>query len=120
MRERTLSLGKSGMLARLMDHGPATASELAAGEQISAQAVAVALRELEGLGCITRTRDEADRRRVHVAITDAGRAAVVAERSAGTAWLREAIEHRLTPSERAKLAAAIPVLHTLAAAAEDD
>lgn len=120
MRERTLSLGKSGMLTRLMEHGPATASELAAGEQISAQAVAVALRELEELGCISRTRDETDRRKVHVAITDVGRAAVVADRSAGTAWLQDAFEHRLTPAERATLTAAIPVLHSLASAAEDD
>lgn len=111
--ERTLSLSKTGMLTRLDEHGPATASELAAAEQISAQAVAVALRELADRGFVSRTSDPADRRRVQVSLTDAGRDRLREERARGTRWLDGAIRERLDDADRAALEAVVPVLRRL-------
>lgn len=112
-RERTVSLGKSGILNRLNENGPATASELAASERITPQAVAVALRELEELSIVARTRDEVDRRRVQVQITEQGRVALDSEHEAGTRWLADALRERLDDSERATLSSAVPVLRKL-------
>lgn len=111
--ERTTSLGKSGILARLHEHGPATASELAVHGRITPQAVAVALRELEERSFVARMRDEVDRRKVYVHITEEGRAALVRERSAGTRWLADALQGELDDSERAAVAAVVPVLRKL-------
>lgn len=112
-RERTVSLGKSGILNRLNEHGPATASELAVSERITPQAVAVALRELEALSYVARARDEVDRRKVGVKITKQGRIAIKSEHAAGTRWLAEALMERLDDSERATLSSAVPVLRKL-------
>lgn len=112
-KERTISLGKSGILGRLNEQGPATASELAASERITPQAVAVALRELDELSFVTRARDDIDRRKVRVQITETGRVALESEHAAGTRWLAEALVERLDDSERATLSAAVPVLRKL-------
>lgn len=112
-RDRTVSLGKSGILSRLNEHGPATASELAVSERITPQAVAMALRELEELSFVARVRHEGDRRKVLVEITEDGRSALESERAAGTRWLADALVERLDDSERAVLASVIPVLHKL-------
>lgn len=119
-RERTTSLGKSGILNRLNESGPATASELAVSERISPQAVAMALRELEELSFVARVRDESDRRKVMVQITDQGQAALRIEREAGTRWLADAMRERLDDSERAVLASAVPVLRKLMAEPEGE
>ena len=112
-RERTVSLGKSGILNHLNEQGPATASELAASERITPQAVAVALRELEELSFVTRARDEIDRRKMRVQITEQGRTSLEQEHQAGTRWLADALEERLNVSERATLSSAVPVLRKL-------
>lgn len=112
-RDRTISLGKFGMLGRLADIGPATASELAAAERITPQAAATALREMEDLAYVARMRDEVDRRKVLVRITDQGRVALESERAAGTRWLEKALHAQLDGSEREAIAAVIPVLRTL-------
>lgn len=117
--ERSISLGKSGILNRLNEHGAATASELAAAEQITPQAVAVALRELEEMALVSRVRDEADRRRVHVELTEQGRIVLLSEREAGTRWLADALMDRLDDSDRAVLASAVPVLRKLVRNADD-
>ncbi|GAA1545791.1 MarR family winged helix-turn-helix transcriptional regulator [Brevibacterium picturae] len=111
--ERTVSRGKSGILNHLNEHGPATASELAASERITPQAVAMALRELEALSYVARSRDQADRRKVGVQITEQGLVALESEHAAGTRWLAGALQERLDESERATLSSAVPVLRKL-------
>lgn len=118
--ERTTSRGKSGILTHLNEQGPSTASQLAAAERITPQAVAVALRELEELSYVARTRDEADRRRVHVEITATGRSALETEHRAGTRWLADALVEHLDDAERATLSAAVPVLRKLMREAADE
>ncbi|WP_240372452.1 MarR family winged helix-turn-helix transcriptional regulator [Brevibacterium zhoupengii] len=111
--ERTTSRGKSGILTHLNERGPATASELSAAERITPQAVAVALRELEELSYVTRARDDVDRRKVRVQITETGRSALDSEHEAGTRWFADALVEHLDDSERATLSAAVPVLRKL-------
>ncbi|WP_062464200.1 MarR family winged helix-turn-helix transcriptional regulator [Demequina soli] len=118
-RDRTLSLGKLGLLARLSRGGAASASELAHALRISPQAVTIAVRELEDGGLVARTPDPEDRRRSWIDLTEAGRERYEVERRAGAPWLAQAIEERLDDAGRASLAAAIPVLAALAEGAFD-
>lgn len=120
MAERTISVGKVGILGLLVQQGPATAATLASAERVSPQAIATAVRELEALGLIVRHPDTTDRRRVWIDVTEAGRARLAEERAVGTAWLDEAITDRLTDDERATLRAAVPILRKLTAEVVDD
>ena len=107
---RTLSPGKIGILARL-DHGGAmAATDLAALERISHQAIANAARELEEMSLVSRSPDPDDRRRTLVTLTDRGRERLADERAAGQDWLVRAVAEELDPAERATLAAAVPLL----------
>ncbi|WP_354057240.1 MarR family transcriptional regulator [Dietzia sp. 2505] len=110
---RTLSMGKVGILARLDRHGALTATDLAAQERISHQAVTGAVRELEEMGLVSRSPDPADGRRVLITLTDTGRTRLIGERSAGQEWLIHAVTDELSESERATLAAAVPLLGRL-------
>ncbi|MFI1464965.1 MarR family winged helix-turn-helix transcriptional regulator [Nocardia carnea] len=111
--QKTLSTGKLGVLAYLAEHGAATSSTLASVERISPQAIATAVRELEGLGLITRTPDDQDRRRVWIDLTDAGRERLALERSTGNSWLEQAVSERLTAEERELLKSVVPLLQKL-------
>lgn len=114
--ERSISLGKMGVLSRLANDGAATANALSAALHISPQAIALVVRELESLGLVIRTPDTADRRRLWLEITDEGRARLAFERGAGSGWLDEAVSENLSAAEQATLAAALPVLWKLGAA----
>lgn len=110
---RTMSLGKSGILTQLAEQGRTTASELASAQQITPQGVTSALRELESAQLIERAPDNADRRRIWVAITDEGRRRLEADRDAGQRWLHGALAEQLDDEERATLQAAVPALRKL-------
>lgn len=111
--QKTLSIGKVGVLTYLAEHGAATSSTLASVEKISPQAIATAVRELEGLGLLTRTPDDQDRRRVWIDLTEAGRERLALERSTGNAWLEQAVTERLTAEERELLESVVPLLRKL-------
>ena len=110
---RTLSMGKVGILHHLEQRGPLAATDLAGLERISHQAVATAVRELRDLGLVSRSPDPADGRRTLVSITDAGRARLRSEQSAGQDWFARAVAERLSHADRTTLAAAIPLLRRL-------
>lgn len=110
---RTLSMGKAGILARLDRHGALTATDLAARERISHQAVTTAVRELEELGLVARSPDPTDGRKLLVTLTAAGEDCLLSERAAGQEWLVHAVADELSESDRAALAAAVPLLRRL-------
>ena len=110
---KTLSMGKTGILSHLEQRGPLATTDLAGLERISHQAVANAVRELQDLGLVSRSPDPADGRRTLLALTDAGRERLTAERAAGQDWLVDAVAGQLDADERATLAAAIPLLRRL-------
>ncbi|ROZ48990.1 MarR family transcriptional regulator [Rhodococcus sp. WS3] len=111
--DRTISIGKVGILGYLAKHGATTASTLAAAEKISPQAITAAVQEMENLGLLVRTIDENDRRRIWIELTDAGRDRLAAERSSGADWLTSAISRRLTSDEKKTLESVIPILQKL-------
>ncbi len=73
--------GEMRILSHLYDKAaPVQPGELSGVMEASSARVAAALRRLEAKGQIARTADAADRRRIFVRITDAGRSLVEARR----------------------------------------
>lgn len=58
---------------------------------------------LEERGLLERRRDPVDKRKVRLALTEAGTARVHASRSQRDRWLSTAIDERLSACERAQL-----------------
>ncbi|WP_248492022.1 MarR family transcriptional regulator [Tsukamurella sp. PLM1] len=81
---------------------------------VRAQTLTPALNALTDAGLVRRRRDEADRRRQYVELTDEGRAVIEDDRAVRNAWLEAAMAERLTPLERDVLLLAAPVLVKLA------
>ena len=93
--------------------GETSPGTLAAEESVTTAAVAAALSQLDGLGLVERSRDERDGRRVVVTVTPAGREALAVRDTAMLGKLHEVLDG-FTPEERARLAAAIPLLERVA------
>ena len=102
------------VLSRLERAGPDSPGRLAGAERVTAQAVAIAVRDLEAARLITRTADPGDGRRVLLAISDAGRAALAGREDAIVQRLVKVVTDDLTAAERETLAGAIPLLDRLA------
>lgn len=102
------------ILVRLDREGPTFPSELAAGETVTSQAIAGIVRELERRDLVQRSGDLEDRRRVLVAITDAGRELLMRREQAVVDATVRALEEDYTPAERRWLEAAVPLLNRLA------
>lgn len=67
-----LTLAQLSILVTLLDQGPIRMTELAAHERVRTPTTTVAIRRLEKLGLVERTRDPSDLRAVLVAITAEG------------------------------------------------
>ncbi|MCW2870243.1 MarR family transcriptional regulator [Actinacidiphila oryziradicis] len=108
-----LTLSQTSVLVRLDREGPATPSELAAGEGIRPQSMGTIVAALRERGLVARDPDPHDGRRVVVSLTDAGLEALRGLRREKARRLTRAITEELTPAERGQLAAAIPLLERL-------
>lgn len=108
-----MSDAQFAVLAALKTHGPHTAGELAERERVSAPSMTRTVNCLEEEGYLTRTPSDEDRRKVIVALTDAGRAVVEETVRRRDAWLEQALAE-LSPAERATLAAAADVMRKVA------
>jgi DNA-binding MarR family transcriptional regulator len=108
-----LTLAQLSILVTLLDQGPMRMTELAAHEKVRTPTTTVAIRRLEKLGLVKRTRDPSDLRAVLVEITPKGHAEhreALDNRYAALAnMLRE-----LSPDERGLLHSAIEPLEKLA------
>jgi DNA-binding MarR family transcriptional regulator len=104
-----------GVLDHLERYGPTSAGDLSSGEGVTTPAIAATLRHLESVGFVARSRDAADRRRVIVSITGAGRRSLRERDTAVLARLQEAVRDGLAPAERQQLLAAIPLLEKVGA-----
>jgi DNA-binding MarR family transcriptional regulator len=103
-----------GILVRLQREGPASPGTLAAGEGVTSQAIAGVVRELERRALVERTGDQADRRRVAVAITGAGRELLTSREHAVVDAMVRALADEYTPAERRQLESAVLLLNRLA------
>ncbi|WP_370148804.1 MarR family winged helix-turn-helix transcriptional regulator [Streptacidiphilus sp. EB129] len=101
-------------LGRLVNDGPATASELAQAEHVRRQSMAETLAALRGGGLVTTTRDPNDGRKSLVSATPAGRVLVERIPAAREAWLSGAISATLGSEERTTLHRAAEIMNRLA------
>ncbi len=118
-------VGESGLTARMLavlQHlavaGPLTLGELAEHLRLSRAATTELVDRVEERGLVGRIRDERDRRRVFVMVTEAGQAkAAGAGRVLGDAALLAAIA-RMSPADRRSLVDGLRAL--IRAADEED
>ena len=108
-----LTLSQTSVLVRLDREGPATASELAAGEGIRPQSMCTIVNRLEERGLVDRAQDPADGRRIVVSLTEAGRDGLTGARAERARRLTAAIGEELSEDEQRLLAAAVPLLERI-------
>jgi DNA-binding MarR family transcriptional regulator len=111
---RDLSLAQVTVLGRLDRVGPCGVSDLAAGERVRPQSMASTVAALLTAGLVSRAPDPGDRRRVLIALTPAGREALVADRRRREGWLADAIRRDLSAKEQRTLADAAVLLARIA------
>lgn len=109
----SMSDGQFAVLAALTIHGEHTLGQLAERERVTAPSMNRTVSLLEEAGYLTRTPHEDDRRKVTIALTDAGRTVVDETVRRRDAWLEEALDG-LTPAERETLAAAAEIMRKVA------
>lgn len=108
-----LTLNQLSALGILERKGPLPVGELAACERIRPPSMTRIVSGLEELGLAVREPDLDDRRVINVRITEAGKARTAADRKRRDAWLTHRLRE-LSPDERERLRAALPVLEKLA------
>ncbi len=111
---RDLTLAQLSILVTLLERGPIRMTDLAAHERVRTPTTTVAIRRLEKIGLVKRSRDPSDLRAVLVDITPRGLAvhrASLANRHAALA----AMLGQLGESDLHTLAKALPPLERLAA-----
>lgn len=108
-----LTLAQLSILLTLLDQGPIRMTELATRERVRTPTTTVAIRRLEKLGLVKRSRDPSDLRAVLVEVTPEGlvqhREALAARRAQLAAMLG-----KLTDEERETLTRALRPLERLA------
>ena len=110
-----LSIGQMTVLALLQRLGDQSVGQLARAEKVQPPSMTRTVNCLEQLGHVVRRAHESDGRQVVVSLTEAGRAAVLADRRRRDAWLAQRLRE-LSAEDRATLRAAAPILAALAQA----
>jgi DNA-binding MarR family transcriptional regulator len=107
-----LTLAQVSILLTLLDSGPIRMTELAARERVRTPTTTVAIRRLEKLGLVKRSRDPSDMRAVLVEVTPEGLVQYREALEARRLHLAELLG-RLTDTERADLVRALKALEHL-------
>ena len=108
-----LTLAQLSILITLLDRGPIRMTELAAHERVRTPTTTVAIRRLEKLGLVKRSRDPSDLRAVLVDITPKGHS-VHAESLANRRASLAAMLRELSPADLEVLHEALAPLERLA------
>ena len=108
------SVGRLAVLGRLDRNGPASISDLAAGERMRPQSMAQTVHDLETGGLVSRRPDPADGRRVFIELTAKGLEVLQTTRARRETWLTEVLKRELTADERGVLRDAIVLLSRIA------
>jgi DNA-binding MarR family transcriptional regulator len=114
-----LSLTAAATLATLERSGPCRITSLATREGVTQPAMTQLIARLQGDGLVTRHPDPADGRVVQVGITDGGRALLRRRRAVRADRLAVLLD-RLSPQQRAALAAALPAIDVLTSTSHAD
>jgi DNA-binding MarR family transcriptional regulator len=110
--DNDLSLTAMAVLGSLHRHGDLSVGELATLEMVQPPSMTRTVKCLEESGYVVRSPHETDGRQVVVSLTDSGRSTLIADRRSRDAWLARRLAD-LTPSERAVLREAAPILERL-------
>jgi DNA-binding MarR family transcriptional regulator len=102
-KRRELSSASRGFLLHLARTGPLTVGECARHLGRAQSVVSEIVDQLEGNGLLARVRDDADRRRTLVWLTDEGRARIAGEQEVLSAAALERAMAAMTPRARAML-----------------
>lgn len=105
----TMSDGQIAVLGWLRSKGPHTLGELAERERVSAPSMNRTVNCLEESGYVTRTPDGDDRRKVNIALSDAGRDVSTETTRLRDVWLEGALSE-FTAAQRDTLAQAAALL----------
>ncbi|KUI22216.1 MarR family transcriptional regulator [Mycobacterium sp. GA-1285] len=108
-----LTLAQLSILLTLLEQGPMRMTDLAAHERVRTPTTTVAIRRLEKLGLVKRSRDPSDLRAVLVDITPQGRAQHQEALEVRRAHLANLLA-RLSPEDIETLTKAIAPLERLA------
>src|ERR1700749_1116730 len=108
-----LTLAQLSILVTLLDQGPIRMTDLAAHERVRTPTTTVAIRRLEKIGLVKRSRDPSDLRAVLVDITPRGRA-VHGESLANRRAALAAMLSQLSSSDLDTLMKALPPRQRLA------
>ncbi|MFM9034442.1 MAG: MarR family winged helix-turn-helix transcriptional regulator [Mycobacterium sp.] len=109
-----LTMAQISILLTLLDSGPIRMTDLAARERVRTPTTTVAIRRLENLGLVKRSRDPSDMRAVLVEVTPDGQVQYQEALQARRTHLADLLS-RLTEDERADLVRAIKPLERLTA-----
>ncbi|GAA2741735.1 MarR family winged helix-turn-helix transcriptional regulator [Kitasatospora cinereorecta] len=108
-----LPQNQAAVLGWLIREGPRTTSELADLQRVRHQSMARTVSLLADAGLVTQQPHPSDGRKLLVAATPAGTAALHAQRARREAAIATALTERLTPAEQHRLRDAIPLLRRL-------
>ncbi|ALC19007.1 MarR family winged helix-turn-helix transcriptional regulator [Streptomyces pristinaespiralis] len=111
--------GQVAVLGVLDRDGAMTTSDLATDQRVRPQSMARVVGLLLEQGLVTRRAHPTDGRKSLLELSDAGRAALEAERGRRAGWLAMAIEAELTQDERELLARSAALMERLAARRQD-
>ena len=111
--DQAMSDAQFAVLGLLFRHGPSTLTELADQERVSAPSMNRTVNCLEEGGHLTRVADDVDRRKVNIALNEAGRAVVKETISKRDAWLTNRLRE-LSREDREVLARAAELMGGLA------
>jgi DNA-binding MarR family transcriptional regulator len=98
-----LSLTERSTISALYQHKQLLPSELASMEKITSQSMSQVLNHLLGLGFITRTASQTDKRKVIISLTIEGERILLQVRSERDEWLANAIKKTFNEQEEALL-----------------
>lgn len=107
-----LTLSQVSILLTLLDSGPIRMTELAARERVRTPTTTVAIRRLENLGLVSRSRDPSDMRAVLVEVTPKGVVEYQEALEARRLHLADLLS-RLSDADRADLVRALKPLERL-------
>ena len=107
-----LTMAQISILLTLLDSGPIRMTELATRERVRTPTTTVAIRRLEKLGLVKRTRDSSDMRAVLVEVTAEGQVQYAEALEARRTHLAELLR-RLSHEELADLVRALKPLERL-------
>ena len=107
-----LTMAQISILLTLLDSGPIRMTELATRERVRTPTTTVAIRRLENVGLVKRSRDPSDMRAVLVEVTPQGQVQYQEALQARRTHLAELLS-RLSDDERADLVRALKPLERL-------